>query len=216
MRSELHETRCSMATRLLRVVFGFYLMVVICSMIGQMVVEYQYQKNSIRREFVNIQTSFERVLAGEIWDLDERALGSTVEGMIELPVIVGMKIFDENGKLIVIGGIVKNGNGAGETGIHVHLSGCAPEDEEIHSGETYRLEMFEGNFPITYPVNHELRVLGRATIYSNTSVVLNRVKVGFLMLGVKAIVEIGLLWLIFNLVFCSCTQKAARGADDRS
>lgn len=207
MRSELPKPKRSMATRLLRVVFGFYVVVVICLMIGQMIVEYKHQKNSIRREFVSIQNSFEHVLAGELWDLDEKALCATVEGMINLPVVVGMKIRDENGKTIVVGGLIKNGNGAGEVGMHVRLSGNTLEDEKVHSGEAYSLEMFEGDFPIIYPVNHEQRVLGWATIYSNTSVVWDRVKVGLLMLGVKTIIEIALLWLMFNLLFIRMLKR---------
>ena len=146
-------------------------------------------------------------MAVQIWNLDASALRSTVEGMIELPVIVGMKICDENGKTIAIGGIVKNGKGTRETGIQVHLPASDAVDETIHSRETYSLEMFENDFPIIYPVNHERRILGRATIYSNTTVIFSRVKVSFLMLGVNAIVQIGLLWLIFNLVFVRMLKK---------
>lgn len=202
-----NRVRCPMATRLLRIVFGFYLVIVICSMIGQMVVEYRYQKNIILQEFSNIRTSFEQVLAGEIWNLDEKALRSTVEGMIELPVIVGMKIANEKGEVIALGGIVNAANGKGETGIHVHLRGLFPEHEKIHDGEAYSLELFEGSFPITYTINNERRVLGHATIYSNTSVVIDRVKVSFLMLGIKTVTEIALLWLIFNLVFVRVLKK---------
>jgi PAS domain S-box-containing protein len=208
MKSELRKRiSCPLATRLLRVVFGFYLVVVICSMIGQMVVEYRYQKNSIRGEFSNIQTSFGGVLAGAMWNLDEKALRSTVEGMIELPVIVGMKIADENGKIIALGGMVNTVNGKGETGIHVHLQGCAPEDVQVPDGGTYRFELFEGGFPIIYLVNQQPRVLGQATIYSSASIVIGRVKVSFLMLGVKAVVEIVLLWLIFKVVFVRLLKR---------
>ena len=208
MKSELDQ-RISrpLATRLLGVVFGFFLVVVICLTIAQMVIEYQYQENSIRKEFSNIQTSFEHVLAGQMWHLDENALRSTVEGMIELPVIVGIKIANESGKIIAMGGIVNAGNGTGETGVHVHLQGTAPEDEHFHSSETHRLKMFEADFPIIYPVNQQPRVLGRATLYSNASVVFNRVKASFLMLGIKTVVEIALLWLIFNLVFVRLLKK---------
>ena len=207
MKSELPQKRPSLATRLLRVVFGFYIVVVICSMIGQMVVEYQYQKNSISRELLNIQVTFEHVLAGEIWSLDEQALRSTVEGMLRLPVIVGIKISNENGTPIAKGGIVKSGNFTEETGIYVNLRGEAPAAAKVHSRETYWLEMFANDFPITYTVNHEPRVLGQATIYSNTSVIITRVKASVLMLVVNAILQIGLLWLIFNLVFVRMLKK---------
>jgi len=208
MKSELDQ-RIShpLATRLLRVVFGFFLVVVICLTITQMVIEYRYQENSIRKEFSNIQTSFENVLAGQMWHLDENALRSTVEGIIELPVVVGMKIADSNGKHIALGGIVNTADGKGETSLHVKLLGYAPDDGHVHSWKPYRFELFEADFPIIYSVNQQPRVLGRATLYSNTSVVLNRVKASFLMLGIKTALEITLLWLIFKLVFVRLLKK---------
>jgi len=197
----------SLATRLLRVVFGFFLVIVICLTIAQMAIEYRYQEKSIRKEFSNIQTSFEHVLAGQMWHLDENALRSTVKGIIELPVIVGVKIADQNGKTIALGGIVDTGNSKAQIGTHVHLQGFTPEDEQIKSWDTYRFELFEADFPIIYLVNQQPRVLGRATLYSNTSVVFNRVKASFLMLGIKTVVEITLLWLIFKLVFVRLLKK---------
>jgi PAS domain S-box-containing protein len=208
MKSELHQKISHpLATRLLRVVFGFFLVVVICLTITQMVIEYRYQENSIRKEFSNIQTSFEHVLAGQIWHLDEDALRSTVEGIIELPVIVGIKIADESGKTIALGGVVNTADGKGETSLHVKLLGYAPDDGDVHSWKPYRFELFEADFPIIYSVNQQPRVLGQATLYSNSSVVLNRVKASFLMLGVKTVIEIALLWLIFKLVFVRLLKK---------
>ncbi|WP_319589125.1 ATP-binding protein [uncultured Desulfobulbus sp.] len=208
MKSELDQ-RIShpLATRLLRVVFGFFLVVVICLTIAQMVIEYRYQEKSIRKEFSNIQTSFEHVLAGQIWHLDEDALRSTVEGIVELPGIVGLKIADPNGKLIALCGIVNTADGKGETCLHVKLLGYTPDDGHVHSWKPYRFDLFEADFPIIYSVNQQPRVLGRVTLYSNSSVVLNRVKASFLMLGIKTVVEIALLWLIFKLVFVRLLKK---------
>jgi len=208
MKSEVDQ-RISrpLATRLLGVVFGFFLVVVICLTIMQMVIEYRYQENSIRKEFSNIQTSFEHVLAGQMWHLDENALRSTAEGIIELPVVVGMKIADSNGKLIALGGIVNTADGKGETNLHVKLLGYAPDDGHVHSWKPYRFELFKADFPIIYSVDQQPRVLGRATLYSNASVVFSRVKASFLMLGIKTVVEIALLWLIFKLVFVRLLKK---------
>ncbi len=208
MKSELDQ-RIShpLATRLLRVVFGFFLVVVICLTIAQTVIEYRYQENNIRKEFSNIQTSFEHVLAGQMWHLDENALRSTAEGIIELPVVVGMKIADSNGKLIALGGIVNTADGKGVTNLHVKLLGYAPDDGHVHSWKPYRFELFEADFPIIYSVDQQPRVLGRATLYSNASVVFSRVKASFLMLGIKTVVEIALLWLIFRLVFVRLLKK---------
>jgi hypothetical protein len=175
-----------------------------------MVVEYRYHTNSIRKEFLNIQTSFEQFLGEAIWALNEESVRASVKGIIGLPVIVGMKIHDESGKTIAVGGMVKDKSGAREAGLQVNLSGGDPDAAQAPDGKTYGFAMFEGTFPLTHSVNGEPRVLGRVTLYSNASVVWDRVKVAFLMLGVNAIVEIGVLWLIFSLVFARLLKSRSR------
>ncbi len=48
-----------------------------------------------------------------------------------------------------------------------------------------------------YKNDEETRQLGNAAIYSNTSVVFRRVKLGFLLLVINAMVKTAALWLIF-------------------
>ncbi len=89
--------RNSIATKLLRIVFGFYLVIAIGVTVGHMVMEYRYQKESISRDLEDIQRTFERGLAIDIWQLSEESLLTAVDGMLEIPVIVGVKIQDING-----------------------------------------------------------------------------------------------------------------------
>ena len=187
----------SVATRLLRVVFSVYLLFVVGTTLAHLLFEYQHQKRSIDTDFHHIRNTFAHVLAAEIWKLDEETVRSTVQGMVELPTVVGVRIHDAEGKIIATGGLVTEGDRSGQVGFHVDLSGCAPEEVAVHEGEEYGWEMFEHRFPISYPRAEGDVALGHVTLYSNTSEILRRVKVAYLSWGVVAVVQIAALWCIF-------------------
>jgi len=191
------RTGSSVATRLLRAVYSLYIAVVVCMTTGQMFFEYQYQKKNINTDFLNIQSTFEPVLAGQIWNLDEDALISTLSGMIKLPSLVGVTIQNLDGNTLATAGTVVSENAAGNVGLHVRLAGCTPKETKVHPNELYRLQMFKSSFPITYPLAGETKYLGSATIYSNTSVIWRRVKLGYLLLGLTTTLQMVILWLIF-------------------
>jgi PAS domain S-box-containing protein len=191
------RARGSVATRLLRVVYGLYVAVVVCMTAGQMFFEYQYQKKNISTDFLNIQSTFEPVLAGQIWNLDEEALRSTLSGMIKLPSLVGVTLQDLNGNSLATAGTVVSEGVAGGVGLHVGLAGRTLEETKIHRNDLYPFEMFESSFPITYTLNNETKHLGHATIYSNTTVIWRRTRLSFLLLGLTAALQMVLLWLIF-------------------
>jgi PAS domain S-box-containing protein len=184
----------SVATRLLRVVFSLYLVVVVCVTAGQMIFEYLHQKDSIKTDLVNIERTFGQALAGEAWSLDEEAMRSTVAGMVELPTVVGVKIQNPDGRVIAAGGTVIEGSVAGNVDLFVAFSGGGPGGLTIRSGDEYKLEMFEHHFPLTYSPGDGARDLGEVAIYSNTSVIIRRVRLGFLLLVVTAIVQMAALW----------------------
>jgi len=187
----------SVATRLLRVVYGLYVTIVVCMTAGQMFFEYQYQKKNISTDLLNIQSTFEPVLAGQIWNLDEKALIPTLSGMIKLPTLVGVTIRDLNENILATAGTVVSKGAAGNVGLHVGLARRNPEKARVHTNELYPLQMFESSFPITYPLNNKTKLLGHATIYSNTSVIWRQIRLNFLLLGLAAALQVIIFWLIF-------------------
>jgi PAS domain S-box-containing protein len=178
-------------------VFSFYLVIAIGVTLGHMVMEYRYQRNSISRDLKEIQKTFGRGLAIDMWHLNQESLLSTVAGMLEIPVIVGVKIQDANNVDIAAGGIISQGNAVGKVGLHVSLLGLNQKESEIHEDELYKLDVFMHRFPIVYTYKGKTRQLGNTTIFSNTSVILRRVKLGFLLLIINAVVKTTALWFIF-------------------
>ena len=197
----------SIATQLLKVVFSLYLIFAIAVTLGQMFMEYRYQKNNIHHELKDIQKTFEHALGINLWYLNHESLVSTLEGMLNLPAIVGIKIQNIEGKNLAIGGIITQREVSGKVGLHIDLLGLNPEDSEIHKDNKYNLDVFMHKFPIFYINNNETKQLGEATLYSNTSVVFQRVKLGFLLLIINAVLKTAALWFIFLWVSTLLLRK---------
>jgi len=138
--------------------------------------------------------------------LDEEALYAVVDGMINIPTIVGLKIKDREGKTIAIAGVIEGAETIGNTGIHVSLQGCSSEDMKIHKNGQYEYEIFGHTFPITYNFHGTSKAVGEGTIYSNSSVIFRRVKLEVTMLAIN----ITLTLAVFALVLIWATGKYLR------
>jgi len=191
--------RRSIATKLLKIVFSFYLLVAVCLTIGQMVMEYRYQKSSVEHDLKAIQQTYEKGLAIDLWQLDDESLSSIIEGMLKLPVVIGVKVRNARGVDVAVGGIIHHhGVRVGNAGQHINLLGLGKEVtalyDEHHSDNNY---VFTHEFPLSYVHGGKTDQLGRVTLYSNSSVVFQRVKLGFLLIVLNAILKTVALWFIF-------------------
>jgi PAS domain S-box-containing protein len=191
--------RRSIATKLLRIVFSVYLLVAVSLTTGQMVMEYRYQKSSVEHDLKAIQQTYEKGLAIDLWQLDDESLSSIIEGMLKLPVVVGIRVRNASGVDVTVGGVIHHhGVRVGNAGHHINLLGLGKEItalyDEHHSDNN---NVFTHEFPLSYVHEGKTDQLGRVTLYSNSSVVFQRVKLGFLMLVVNAILKTVALWLIF-------------------
>jgi len=189
--------RRSIVTKLLKVVFTFYLLIAIGVTLGHMVLEYGYQKDSISEDLIDIQMAYEKGLAVSMWQMNQESLSSTIQGILKIPVIVGIKIKNLHGDHIAVGGIVARAGEAGNVGQHTDLLGFSQNEYEVQHGEYYKFEVFEHHFPITYSYKDKEQQLGTVSIYSNTSVIFRRVKFGFSLLIFNAILKTLALWCIF-------------------
>ncbi|MCK5684590.1 hypothetical protein KAJ27_10725, partial [bacterium] len=96
----------SIATRMLLVILGIYLLVAMSVTLSHVVMEYQYQKKNILQDLGDIEQAFENGLAVNMWGIDEQALKASVEGMLKIPTLVGVKIINSEKATVAIGGII--------------------------------------------------------------------------------------------------------------
>lgn len=185
----------SIAHQLLTTVFSLYCIVAISVTVIQIVEEYRYTQNSIQSELASYQRIFGPVLSKALWNLDREHLRDIVAGMAEVPVIVGVKIERLRGTeldLLDRWGIVQDAQGN-------RLQVEAEQQTTVSAIEGIDA-LFSHRFAIEYSILGQSKVLGYATLYSNSSVVLERVQLGFLFLIVNAVIKMLALWFIFAWV----------------
>ena len=166
----------SIATKMLLMVLGLYLVIAIVVSLSMTWMEYRYQKENIIEDLNNIENAFENGLAVSLWSLDQEALNASVKGMLKVPTLVGVKVSTNEGLTVAIGGIVTEHKDKGKVDIQVNLSGLSDLETVVHNGEVYNLEMFEHQFPIVYKGEGKGIPLGQAVIYSDSSVIYRRMK----------------------------------------
>jgi len=179
----------SIATRLLRTVFGIYLLIAMGVTLTHMITEYNYTKNNIINELSALHKTFEPGLVISIWNLDIDQLQSTLNGLVNIPVIVGMKVEDELGEKLAGIGIIVKENG--------DIVTCGSDGSQVSSTRAKKLfsKLLWRKFPIIDHVEKEK--IGYVTIYSDSSVVFQKVKLGFAFLVINSIIKTAALWMIF-------------------
>ncbi len=177
----------SVATQLIKIVFMFYCAVAIVITVSQVIIEYQYTEQEIQDELSINQEIFEPILSASLWNLDKEQIQNTINGMYAIPIINGIKIEQKN-KLLTATGTIKHNDKI----IRYDDSGSPMELDTNTS-----TNLFSFQFPINYQFRGEPRLVGSATIYSSSSVVIDRVKMGIILLIINSILKTIALWVLF-------------------
>lgn len=164
----------SLAKQLFQYIFGLYCLIAITVTLVQIIEEYRHTQKTIEHELTNYEAIFGPVLAKALWDLDREQVNVITKGLAEVPIIVGVKIERIQGdKLIPYAG---------------------------RNAKTFDLalnEKFSYQFPIEFQTSGLKHSLGKATLFSDSSIVLDRVQLGFTFLVINAVIKGIALWIIF-------------------
>ena len=183
----------SIVTRLLKITFTIYFAVTLTVTLIHMGVEYYYAKKDVINELKILQKTFEPGLEDAIWTLDLERLDSILKGMLEHPVIIGVKAIDEED--VGIFGAAGMFMGADGEYIQADLKG---NYETIDSQKTIFASLFWHGFDLSHVNDRNRRIrLGKVIIYSSNSVVLGKVKLGYFFLVINAIIKTIALWILF-------------------
>lgn len=197
MLKELVPIKDSIATRLLRVVFSFYLILVGAVTGSQVAAEYIHTKNLVLDELDILRQVFFPPLAQALWELNNKQLQSTLDGIVKLPDVVGVEVVNSKGEYL------------GERGNVLHLSGAArsgkPEKAPKDSFPSSRL--FWKTFQISYQRENTTFQVGVVTIYSSHDVIVSELKFNTTLLLVSAITNIVGFWTLFLLVSRSLLSR---------
>jgi len=190
----LSSIRNSIANQLFLVVFVIYLAVSLTVTAGQIVEIYARAKDDLTRELQILGSSFKGSLAKVLWEFDEEGLNSSIQGLQEIPGVLGVKVLDINtGKTHGVGGSVIDEQG--------ELIEFESDGELLESrNQRYFNNLFWQEFEIFFHHDQTDELVGRARVYSNSNVVLERIKYSVLVVILSEAIEIIAIWIIFLLV----------------
>lgn len=178
----------SITRQLIERVFALYCLVAIAVTVVQMTAEYSHTKQNIADELAINEGLFGSVLAQSLWDLDRDNMKSVLQGMLTVPAIVGVSLEQNDTVIAAVGEAVDDKGQRIEYVQNATLESVKSKS----SGDIFSLK-----FPITHSYHGESRNLGYATVYSDSSVVIDRVGLNFIFLMVNAVIKTLALWCIF-------------------
>jgi signal transduction histidine kinase len=185
----------SIAARLLRIIFACYFVVTVVVTAFQLAAEYKHTRTRVEREIEAMQHTFGPGIADAMWRFNDDIMRGILAGMKELPVVVGIKVVDDQGKLVRAVGTVLDGKGAR---MQAQADGqlAPPARDDGLFGE-----IFSREFPIAYALdNGAVQQIGKWTVYSNRRIVVEQVQYGFVLILVNSVIKTLALWFIFLLV----------------
>ncbi len=181
----------SIAARMLRVVFAWYLVIAISVTLAHMLLEYRNTKRSVYTEITSYETIFGPQLAAALWDLDAARIEEIVQGMVQVPIIAGVIVeHSENSKVI--------GASGNRTDPQSHV-------ESMPLVTTSAMESrFVGHFNYEFPIHYTYAgkpvQVGTAKLFSSNTIVFERVKLGFIFVLLNAVIKTAAIWVIFLIV----------------
>ncbi len=176
-RDHASSGRSPLASKLLRIVLSIYLIAAFAITCFQLVLEYRDEERRLRQEIDQVANAFLPALAPALWNLDNKQVRSTSEGMWVNPAIWHLTVRDDLGEVIT---------------------------ERVRKAEGFAsgwdLTRYEYVYDIHFSDDAGNAPVGVLTLASSAYVVAGRATSTFLFTLANAALKTLLLWLIFYYV----------------
>ncbi len=169
------DDKSLIGNELLTTIFKFYIAIAVILTAMHIIAEYSNTKNAIIKEISILNLAFAPGISLSIWDSNSSQVTAILEGMVKTQIISGVIVINDFGQVIQ----------SGKT------------DAKKYS------ELFGINRPLYYKGDDLMDgdgLMGEITIYSETKTILNKVKLGFIIIIINAILKTIALWIIGLLV----------------
>ena len=169
----------SLAGRLLRVIFGCYFGVAVLVTVFQILTEYRAAHRRLETDVQALERTFGPGLADALWSYNAGVLRGIVTGIAQMPVVMGVEIRDEHGRVIE--------------------RGDAPEPR-VPTGAVFDRPITR-DFALVYKDEAgQPHAVGRWTVRSNDGIALEQVKGTLIVILVNSVLKTLALWAIFWVV----------------
>lgn len=165
----------NVSKKLLRIIFSIYLGVA-CLVTGvQFLTEYLKTQDSILSELKQLEQTVHVPISTSVWQFNQKQLEALTTGLIEMPIIEGVDVFDANGKNVI--------------------------SKRSYGLESAPLSVFQTKSELDWVLNEKKIPLGFLVLYSSSEIVLDRVLFGFALIAVTAVVKLSILFCLFVWAF---------------
>ncbi|WP_026376289.1 sensor histidine kinase [Aestuariibacter salexigens] len=182
------QVKTGLSKKLLTRVLSVYFILTLIVTVGQIFTEYLSTKNHIEGELQTLKNTFSVSLTRAIWELNTPQAKSIAAGLMELPIVEGVHIRDENGVDIAREGLaedIEQTSGLVRTGVMRDLPGG----------------VFGYSFPLIFEFSGRTSNVGDVTLYSSFGIIFGRIEVGVFFLIGNAIIKTAFLVFLFLNAF---------------
>lgn len=181
----------SISTKLFKMVFGLYIGIAVLLTIFHMLVDYSDSKEDIKRDLKTFYNTFQPGLEKALWTFNMEQINALLSGIVEIPVVVGIKIDDSDGTQIGAAGVIIYQE---EKLVEVDRNGNPTKEVD---GAVRDLFWYEDIIKHKSNISGKESHLAKVTIYSDNAIVFSKVKRGYTILIINSIIKTIALWVIF-------------------
>jgi signal transduction histidine kinase len=184
--------RDSIATLLLRQVFLLYVTVALLLTAGYLAFLHYEARTAIDRQLRVYERVFRAGLELHLWNLERDEMNAFTAGMVDLSNVVGVTVtLTETGELFSSAGIYEDRRGR-------RIAAARRGDAKVLLQQGQRLApLIAHRFALTHKSPDGEVALGTATVYSDTDLVWQMVRMDYLLVFGSAVIKAAALWLIF-------------------
>ena len=163
-----------------------YFILTLIVTVGQIFTEYLSTKDHVEDELQTLKNTFSTSLTRALWELNTEQANSIAEGLLELPIVEGVQVRDENGNQIA------------DYGLSIQRPRSPIEEELI---EDHPGGIFSYSFPLIFKFSGRESTVGDVTLYSSFDTIFGRIEIGIFFLIGNALIKTTFLVFLFMTAF---------------
>jgi diguanylate cyclase (GGDEF)-like protein len=165
----------NLSQKMMRVIFSIYLVVTLLITSLQFLSEYLKTQDAIVSELQQLEATVRGPISTSLWQYNHNQLDSLTSGLIQMPIIAGVDVFDQNSQSII--------------------------SKKFYDSASVPLSIFDSTSELSWTLNGTSIPLGTLVLYSSSGVVLERVWFGFALIAITAFIKLTVLFWLFIWAF---------------
>ena len=172
------KTTSTLSRRLLRSMLPWYLLATVVLVAAQLTIQYISISQAISSDLASLGRTIEPAVTDAVWELDQGHLLKALDSVRQNAIISGLQVTSSDGDILV------------------------ERNWPRSSSDIERSVLFVGGHAVAVPLHRPAadggqQLIGTLNLYTDPSVVWDRIKYGFMVALLNFIVLSGVLWLLF-------------------